>query len=100
VRLKACAKCGKRYPANGFCKDHPPNVGPRSPWRAVDPNAHRRWAYAVKKRAGNRCQECGSTDGLVAHHITSPRDGGAPLDMRNGVALCALHHKFVDRFAR
>lgn len=62
--------------------------------------AHRQWAEAVKARAGYRCeavdhgQRCTVTAParLFADHIIERRDGGDPLDTRNGQCLCGSHH--------
>lgn len=63
--------------------------------------AHQRWAAQVLRLAGRRCQ--GMTKGqrctnawpehrMYADHIVERRDGGDPLDVRNGQCLCASHH--------
>src|SRR5215216_8097836 len=41
-----------------------------------DAAAHRRFAKAVKERDGYRCQECGSTERLIAHHVIPLQEGG------------------------
>ncbi|MCA0032739.1 HNH endonuclease signature motif containing protein [Mesorhizobium sp. B263B2A] len=61
---------------------------------------HRAWRTAVLQRAGYRCQAI--EDGkrchvsaparLFADHIVERKDGGAPLDPRNGQCLCGSHH--------
>jgi hypothetical protein len=63
---------------------------------------HREWRAAVLKRAGYRCEEI--VDGqrcetrsparLFADHIRERRDGGDPLDPKNGRCLCGSHHTF------
>jgi predicted restriction endonuclease len=55
--------------------------------------AHNRWARAVKKRDGYRCQRCGTTHDLQAHHI---RPG---YDLDAGITLCREHHAAVDPHA-
>lgn len=61
---------------------------------------HRAWRTAVLQRAGYRC-EAVVTGGrcrvsaparLFADHIVERKDGGAPLDPRNGQCLCGSHH--------
>jgi hypothetical protein len=62
---------------------------------------HKAWALGVKRRAGWRCEivENGlrCTNAAPAHrmyadHIVERRDGGAPLDPRNGRCVCRSHH--------
>lgn len=61
---------------------------------------YRRWAEAVKRRAGYQCE---AIDGgvrcpvkaparLFADHIIERRDGGSLLDPDNGQCLCGSHH--------
>jgi 5-methylcytosine-specific restriction enzyme A len=75
----------------------------KPPAKAVDSYyntpEHRGWAKAVVQRSGRRCQDPqhGSRrprDGmrLVADHIIERRDGGAALDVRNGMARCGACH--------
>lgn len=56
-----------------------------------DAAAHRRFAKAVKERDGHRCQRCGTTERLVAHHLRPLQEGGTH-DPSNGIALCAACH--------
>ncbi|MHC2016331.1 HNH endonuclease signature motif containing protein [Methylobacterium sp. CM6247] len=60
---------------------------------------HAAWRQEVLKRAGWKCQWPGcAAHGrrggvrLYADHIVERRDGGDPLDPRNGQALCPPHH--------
>lgn len=54
---------------------------------------HRAWASAVVRRAGGACQACGRDHTrLFADHIIELRDGGPPLDLANGQALCGACH--------
>lgn len=68
------------------------------PRKEADPHyltpEHRAWRLAVLKQAGFRCQAvgCAATGRLYADHVRELRDGGAPLDLANGQALCATHH--------
>jgi len=53
------------------------------------------WSRGVRTRAGMRCEICGCTKSVQAHHLL-PRKF-YPLfrfDWENGVALCARHHKY------
>lgn len=85
---KACPVCGKVQP----CPTHPTyNTGTRNPRR--DLTQHIRWARAIKRRDGNQCQRCGSTDRLEAHHLNGV---GSPA----GVTLCHDCHAQVDQYVR
>lgn len=66
-----------------------------------------RWSIAVRARAGERCEECGNTHAITAHHIhelrqivderdiTTPEQAlncAAIWDIGNGIALCPECH--------
>jgi hypothetical protein len=53
------------------------------------------WSVIVRTLANHRCEVCGSTGKLDAHHI-QPRQicTGLRFDVRNGICLCAQHHKW------
>lgn len=53
---------------------------------------HRDWSAAVIARAKGKCQGCGERKRLIADHIREIRDGGDPLDLNNGQALCWSCH--------
>lgn len=54
---------------------------------------HKLWRHAVMKRAGWRCEHTGCEDrAIYADHVRELKDGGDPLDLSNGQALCASHH--------
>lgn len=50
------------------------------------------WAAAVKARAGGRCERCGATANLKAHHVRPLAAGGTdtPAD---GQCLCHTCHE-------
>lgn len=55
------------------------------------------WAKVVIERAGGRCEECGSTESVEAHHkISLYIDFSKGLDLENGQALCKSCHKKKD----
>ena len=71
----------------------------KPPPKTADPFYHSAehvaWSRQVIARAGGMCQGngCGRTGvRLFADHITELKDGGAPLDLRNGQALCGSCH--------
>lgn len=56
---------------------------------------HKAWRRFILARANRQCEVggCGITNRVMyADHIIELRDGGAPLDTRNGQCLCAQHH--------
>lgn len=53
----------------------------------------------VRRRDGNRCVICGTTERLSVHHVVKARDGG--LDTPdNLVTLCVTHHRQADAARR
>jgi 5-methylcytosine-specific restriction protein A len=57
----------------------------------------------VKRRDGFACQKCaacGEGVRLVADHIIEINDGGAPLDVNNGMTLCVACHNRKTAAAR
>ena len=50
------------------------------------------WQKAIKLRANNRCEYCGSNQNLTAHHIFSRDNKYIRWNMDNGVSLCREHH--------
>lgn len=61
-------------------------------------SARGQWALGVKARDENRCQHCGETRWLHAHHI-KPRAmfPELELDLDNGVTLCKTCHRNEHR---
>jgi 5-methylcytosine-specific restriction protein A len=56
---------------------------------------HRAWRAEVIRRSGGHCQWPGCQRAgvrLFADHVIEIKDGGAPLDVANGQALCGGHH--------
>lgn len=55
------------------------------------------WVREVLERAGGKCEECGGTESVEAHHKTSLYvDFSKALDLENGQALCKVCHKEKD----
>lgn len=71
----------------------------------------RAWSEAVRTRDGFECIYCGKKKGEIkpngkvvviqAHHCLTRDAKGCPLryDIRNGVSLCAEHHKFSNKIS-
>ena len=57
-------------------------------------SAHIRAQISGKKRDGNVCQICGSSDHVEGHHIIDHAFGGAAT-ADNIIALCRKHHRDV-----
>jgi 5-methylcytosine-specific restriction endonuclease McrA len=58
-----------------------------------DGNPVCKWAREVKTRDNHKCQECGTTEDLEAHHIKSWADyPDLRLDVSNGITLCHACH--------
>ena len=59
---------------------------------------HKAWATHIKKRDNMACQECGSTENIVAHHIKSwTKFPELRFDINNGITLCNICHKKQHR---
>ena len=50
------------------------------------------WSALVKLRDGGKCQHCGKTFGLEAHHVIERRYTATRWDLENGVTLCYHCH--------
>jgi putative restriction endonuclease len=85
-----------------------PLVADVSPFTLLEPHStltrqvkarlgQQRFQFSVLKRYGPRCAVCdvGIVDVLDAAHIVSKRERGVD-DPRNGLVLCALHHRAYD----
>lgn len=57
------------------------------------------WRIAVKKLAGDKCEYCGATKYLNAHHVFGRRNFAVRWEINNGVSLCAKHHTFSNEFS-
>lgn len=67
--------------------------------------AHKRWAAAVMRRAGGRCQiQLAGCTGRAQHadHIQPVAEGGAEFDVANGQGACTSCHdvKTAEEAAR
>ncbi len=50
------------------------------------------WVKLASLKAGNKCEWCGCTNTLNAHHIYSRSNKLVRYDEDNGIILCAGHH--------
>jgi hypothetical protein len=76
-------------------------VAPKMADAELQTAAHRDWRRQVLRNAGYRCEavengvrctKAAPQHRMFADHIVERRDGGAPLDPRNGQCLCGSHH--------
>ena len=58
-----------------------------------------KYSIAVRAKAGNKCEYCGATKFLNAHHIISRSNHAVRWDLDNGVSLCVKHHLFSYEFS-
>jgi hypothetical protein len=57
------------------------------------------WAVATKKRAGGRCEKCGSVTTLNSHHIFGRVCKSVRWNMSNCCVLCSKCHYFSTEFS-
>lgn len=51
------------------------------------------WQEIVKEKAGNKCEVCGKSGGVIAsHHIIGRKNLTLRYDIKNGCSLCYQHH--------
>jgi len=49
----------------------------------------------VCRRANDRCEICGKRETIQTHHICGRRNMRLRYDLKNGICLCAKHHRFA-----
>jgi len=50
------------------------------------------WSTVVRSIAGNKCELCGSSEHLNAHHLIGRKNHATRWYIPNGVCLCVKHH--------
>lgn len=94
--------CGRRCAlasVGGKGPDAPRWNGGSSGWHGTQD--HKDWALAVKERDDYRCQSCGRTDKIQAHHIKRVRlYPELRYAIANGTTLCASCHRRADGATR
>ena len=60
-------------------------------WRT---KADRAWAVLVKQRAHGKCEVCRTNQNLQSHHLFDRSRKDMRHELRNGICLCAKHHKW------
>ena len=101
--IKAIGKTGKCFITHYEAEDGSIKnsikfyIGPTEDIRLIE------WREAIKKNAGYRCEKCGQTEHLHAHH-KHPADEfpDEKYDIRNGECLCEECHRKIHlpRFTR
>lgn len=62
---------------------------------------YKKWKEEVLKRDEYKCQRCGKTEDLVAHHIRHfSKDIKSRYDINNGITLCQKCHREVHKNER
>lgn len=84
--MRRCLDCNRLISSGSRCSEH--QRAYRSSY------ARHQWADAVKRRAGYRCEQCGSRDRVQADHVLPISQGGQDTP-ENGRALCHTCHRRV-----
>jgi 5-methylcytosine-specific restriction endonuclease McrA len=95
VTLRFCLHCNGHHPSSYACPKREAKRYRASQQRRIRSTA--RWQQvraAARRRDGQRCRRCGSTDKLEVHHIVSLANGGSRYDLANLETLCSdCHHQ-------
>lgn len=67
--------------------------------KGIDKKLHEAWREVVYKRAGYKCEICGSSQTINPHHFFGKRALNTRCDPDNGVCLCTGHHTFAKESA-
>ena len=101
--LRFCNHCGKHYdPSTGVRNRCGPCGRAYDQRHSVERRARNsaRWQRAraeARKRDGERCQQCGSSERLQVHHIVQLSQGGDRYALSNLVTLSQPCHAEVGR---
>lgn len=87
-----CLTCGT-LTHGSYCAAHQPRYRHPGPGSGSASQAFR---AAVLARSGGRCELCGSTDRVEAHHIIGLAEGGTNDPQTNGQALCHTYHVAIE----
>ena len=59
---------------------------------------YKKWKQSVLKRDNYKCQKCGSTENIVAHHIKEfSKYKEERYNIKNGITLCQNCHREVHK---
>jgi len=99
--LRFCIHCGKHYePSTGVRNRCGPCGRDYDQRHSVERRARnsakwQRARAAARRRDGERCQQCGSSERLQVHHIVPLSEGGDRYALSNLVTLCQSCHARV-----
>jgi 5-methylcytosine-specific restriction endonuclease McrA len=93
-----CPACGTPGPDPGRCascaRERERTRYAAEPSRRLrSTSLYRRQRDTAKQRDGYRCQDCGSSENLEAHHVLPLEQDGEPFALDNLVTLCASCHR-------
>jgi predicted restriction endonuclease len=92
---RPCLTCNVLVHGRSYCRRHDPHLHRFPHPQRGTRRAQARFAAAVMKRAGGRCEVCGAP-AEQAHHRTPVAAGGTHATS-NGIALCRAHHREAHR---
>jgi hypothetical protein len=87
TRAKECLECQRKK--KRFIK--------QNSMSAIEKKLDKAWSERI--RSIGKCEYCGSTEHLNAHHIFSRANKATRYDLENGICLCSLHHTFSHTFS-
>lgn len=64
---------------------------------SIKASADRLWSHLIRVKANGRCERCGETGRLEAHHIHGRTDFRLRFEPRNGMALCHQDHRWAEQ---
>jgi 5-methylcytosine-specific restriction endonuclease McrA len=100
AQLRLCLHCNRHYQPPGI-RNRCPDCGrkydrqlskQKRARRTRNSAAWQKAREAAKRRDGNRCAACGSTENLEVHHIRSLAEGGDEFALSNLRTLCRDCH--------
>jgi 5-methylcytosine-specific restriction endonuclease McrA len=100
--VKLCLHCGRHYQPPGIrgrCKDCGRAYDQRHSIERRTRNSAK-WQQAraaARRRDGERCTNCGSSERLQVHHIVPLAEGGEKFALSNLTTLCSDCHAQVGR---
>ena len=100
AQLRLCLHCNRHYQPPGI-RNRCPDCGrkyerqlskQKRARRTRNSAAWQKAREAARRRDGNRCTACGSTENLEVHHIKSLAEGGDEFALSNLRTLCRDCH--------
>jgi hypothetical protein len=93
-RQRYCSKaCSAEGRTNRFAKRWQETPEQIERGRAANRKQYKEWRRAVLERDGRKCQRCGATTRLTAHHLVAwAKEPALRFDVNNGQTLCEPCH--------